>query len=88
MYVKSAKLAHTYVMIPTERSMIMHSTLVHSRQSGNELRSFTRSLRNVSEWMAVNKEMFDFTGLTCDKIGIGYAGFRYQHDQCSTPIGR
>ena len=87
MYVKSAKLAHAYVMIPTQQSMRRRSP-VYPGQSRNELNSFLRSLNNVSEWMAVSKEMFDFTGQTCDKIGIGYAGFRYQHDQCSTPIGR
>ena len=87
MYVKSAKLAHAYVMIPTKQSMTRRSPVYHG-QSRGELNSFLKSLNNVSEWMAVSKEMFDFTGLTCDKIGIGYAGFRYQHDQCSTPIGR
>lgn len=86
MYVKSAKLAHAFVLIPDQNS-ISGSPVYHGQPS-NELRSFIDSLHNVSEWMAVNKEMFDFTGLTCNKIGIGYAGFRYQNDKCTTPVGR
>lgn len=83
---KSAKLVHTYVMIPDPQS-ITKSNVYHG-QPVSELISFLNSLKNVSEWLAVGKEMFDFTGSTCNKIGIGYAGFRYQHDQCTTPVGR
>ena len=86
MYVKSAKLAHTYVLIPDQGSI--KNSLVYQGQSITELNSFIGSLHNVSEWMAVSKEKFDFTGLTCNKIGIGYAGFRYQGDRCTTPVGR
>ena len=86
MYVKSAKLAHAYVMIPEQSSITKQ--LVYQGQPQTELNSFLQSLSNVSEWMAVSKEMFDFTGLTCNKIGIGYAGFRYQNDKCTTPVGR
>ena len=83
---KSAKLAHTYVMIPDQQSITYSS--VYRGQPSTELGAFINSLKNVSEWLAVGKEMFDFTGSTCDKIGISYAGFRYQHDQCTTPVGR
>ena len=86
MYVKSAKLAHTYVLIPDQKSISKSS--VYQGQPSTELNSFIDSLHNVSEWMAVSKEMFDFTGSTCNKIGIGYAGFRYQNDKCTTPVGR
>ena len=86
MYVKSAKLAHTYVLIPDQGSI--SNSPVYQSQSTAELSSFISSLHNVSEWMAVGKEMFDFTGSTCNKIGIGYAGFRYQNDKCTTPVGR
>ena len=83
---KSSKLAHTYVMIPDQQSIT--KSHVYQGQPSSELATFIDSLMNVSEWMAVSKEMFDFTGVTCNKIGIGYAGFRYQHDQCTTPVGR
>lgn len=86
MYVKSAKLAHMYVLIPDQRSI--SNSPVYQGQSSAELSSFISSLHNVSEWMAVSKEMFDFTGSTCNKIGIGYAGFRYQSKRCTTPVGR
>lgn len=86
MYVKSAKLAHAYVMIPEQGSITNNP--VYQDQPQTELNSFLQSLKNVSEWMAVSKEMFDFTGLACDKIGIGYAGFRYQQDKCTTTVGR
>ena len=88
MYVKSAKLAHTYVLIPDQGSISDSPGPVYQGQPPAELDSFISSLHNVSEWMAVSKEMFDFTGSTCNKIGIGYAGFRYQNDKCTTPVGR
>ena len=86
MYVKSAKLVHTYVLIPDQNSI--KKSLVYPGQPPTELNSFIDSLHNVSEWMAVSKELFDFTGSSCDKIGIGYAGFRHQFDRCTTPVGR
>jgi hypothetical protein len=39
-------------------------------------------LKNQSLWMVVPRDMVSFDGAGCDKVGAGFAGFRYQISGC------
>ena len=42
----------------------------------------------MNDWMLVDKEMFDLTGNTCDKIGVSYTGFKFQSSACNQAVQR
>lgn len=46
------------------------------------------SLKNASERLLVPKEYTDFTGFSCDRIGVHYTAFRNQNSKCSQHYGR
>ena len=37
--------------------------------------------------LIVEREKFDFSGSTCNKIGVGYSAFQTQGQRCGQPIG-
>jgi len=46
------------------------------------------SINNATEWMAIPKHFFDFTGLSCNKIGVYYSAFRNQGStKCHSTFG-
>ncbi|KAL5463657.1 hypothetical protein EMCRGX_G032572 [Ephydatia muelleri] len=45
------------------------------------------SLKNASERLLVPKEYTDFTGFSCDRIGVHYTAFRNQNSKCSQHYG-
>ena len=44
---------------------------------------YSSSVKNASEWLLVDKQLFDFSGLHCNKIGVSYTAFRNQEDGCT-----
>ena len=76
----AGKLAHKYLLIPDTTS---------KENKGNTANAaIWKSIDNASEWMAVTKHHFDFTGWSCNKIGVSYSRFRNQGSRCLTPVGR
>ena len=41
-----------------------------------------RVKEGMKNWMLIDKSNVDKTGLTCNKIGVGYSAFRNQPNQC------
>ena len=76
----AGKLAHKYLLVPDAANVGKKGNFANEE--------IWTSISNVSEWMAVTKHHFDFTGWSCNKIGISYARFRNQGSRCTTPVGR
>lgn len=49
---------------------------------------YDKSVKNASEWLLVDKQLFDFSGLHCNKIGVSYTPFRNQEDKCASRAQR
>ena len=82
----SAKLQHRFLLIPdlnTENFVKPFDDI-----TGKEWRLFKASTKNMSEWMAVDKPLFDMSGYTCNKIGVSYSAFRHQPNACGNRFGR
>lgn len=81
----SNKLAHRYLLVPD-----IAKFKERAEEKGVEVGSdpVWSYITNASEWMAVPKHYFDFTGSTCNKIGVYYPAFRNQGAKCSSPVGR
>lgn len=47
----------------------------------------SRVLAGVANWMTVSKDNVDISGMSCNKIGIGYTGFYSQQTRCNVPAG-
>jgi len=45
------------------------------------------SIHNASEWLVINKHYFDFSGSSCNKIGVYYSAFRNQESRCTNRYG-
>lgn len=89
-FVQTARLATRYLLVP-DSSILKRSSQpppVYHGQTAYDLNMFISSLKNVSEWMAVPKTMFDLTRTSCDKIGVGYTAFRTQTARCTSKMGR
>ena len=86
------RVAHRYLLVPNDINKKLQETKkwkrVYKGQSMMELLRFQLSRRNVSEWMAINKDKFDMHSGSCNKIGVGYSAFRYQSDGCTSKMGR
>ena len=85
-FVPSEKLVHRYLLVPDMSTF--QETAPFPDISEEEWTAFGKSLKNVSEWMAVNKKLFDMSGFKCDKIGVSHTAFRNQNDGCRKPFGR
>ena len=46
------------------------------------------SLKNASERLLVPKDYTDFSGFSCDKIGVYYTAFRDQGTKCNQHFSR
>lgn len=46
-----------------------------------------RVLAGDSDWMLLDKELFDLTGDTCNKIGVSFYGFETESKACLTQVG-
>jgi hypothetical protein len=42
----------------------------------------------MRDWMLIEKHLVDFSGLTCNRIGLYYEGFANQPGQCRRKINR
>lgn len=42
----------------------------------------------MDDWMLIDRHQSDFSGRTCNKIGVSYTAFRVQHDGCLQPPER
>lgn len=95
-YPSVTKIVHRYLLVPADLDKVpnlrnpytYYKNKVYRGQYYSELRKFITSLRNVSEWMVVEKDKFDFSRSSCNKIGVGYTAFRYQTDACTSRMGR
>lgn len=45
---------------------------------------FTSGVKN---WMMIPREMFDFSGAACNKIGVSFEGFYAQGQRCGVQVG-
>lgn len=85
-FMSSEKLQHRFLLVPdlkTEKSLKPFDDV-----SDNEWRTFKVSIRNMSEWMAIDKPLFDMSGFTCNKIGASYTAFKQQANACGNRFGR
>ena len=86
---KTTSLSNRYLLAPdTKNNNPYLGHKVFHEQEKSTLKRFLKSLGNVSEWMAVPKPMFDLTGKSCNKIGVGYTAFRTQPQMCVSKWGR
>ena len=85
-FIKSSKLMHRYLLIPHLKTL--PSTKPFADVSINEWNSFKKSIKNMSEWMAIEKPYFDLSGFSCNKIGVSYTAFRHQPNSCRNRYGR
>lgn len=85
-FIESEKLVHRYLLVPDQTTIPSRKPFGDIRDP--EWRSFIRSIKNVSEWMAVNKGYFDMSGFSCNKIGVSYTAFRRQPHPCTNRYGR
>lgn len=78
-------LANKFLLIPDLDKLkgASKAWLDGAQQSG-----LLNSLKNASERLLVPKEYTDFTGFSCDKIGVHYTAFRNQGSKCSQHFGR
>ena len=57
--------------------------IVHNYLLVPDLSTFSESAKpwfgDASHWLLIPKHEFDLTGLTCNKIGVGYSAFRSQN---------
>ena len=92
-FVKATSLSTRYLLIPETIPDPRHSSsLTHTYGMPSDaspyFRRFVESLNNATEWMVVPKPLFDFTGRSCNRIGVGYSTFRHQSRMCSSRLGR
>ncbi len=81
----SNQLAHRYLLVP---DIAKFEERIQEKSESVSSYPIWPSVSNVSEWMAVPKHYFDFTGSSCNKIGVYYSAFRYQGAACESPVGR
>ena len=86
-FVKSEKLVHKFLLVP-DMSTVPSSEKSYPDISNAEWDMFQASVKNVSEWMAIHKDLFDMSGFTCNKIGVSYTAFRHQTNRCQRQYGR
>ena len=78
-------LAHKYLLVPNPKedkdapdlSSDLKETLPH-------VFGYEKFVKNVSEWLLVDKHFFDMSGLHCNKIGVSYTAFKHQPARCSS----
>ena len=87
-FVRSEKLVHRYLLVPDISTMPYGEEKSYPDISNAEWNMFNASVNNVSEWMAINKNLFDLSGFSCNKIGVSYTAFRHQPNRCNNPYGR
>lgn len=85
-FIPSEKISQRYLLIPDMKTLQPNKT--YSDIPDEEWELFKKSVKNVSEWMAINKPFFDMTGYSCDKIGVSYTAFRHQGTKCRSLYGR
>lgn len=65
-FIESEKLVHRYLLVPDQTTIPSRKPFGDIRDP--EWRSFIRSIKNVSEWMAVNKGYFDMSGFRVTRL--------------------
>lgn len=85
-FIKSEKLVHKYLLVPDMKTL--PRVRPYGDLSHNAWRNFKNSVRNMSEWLAVDKSYFDLSGTRCNKIGVSYTAFKYQPHPCDNPYTR
>lgn len=85
-FIPSGKLVHRFLLIPDLKSILPNSPFPDITR--HEWDSFKNSVRNMSEWMAIDKHYFDLSGYSCNKIGVSYTAFRRQPNACQNRYGR
>ena len=93
-FMSTGSLAHKYLLVPDikaydktqqEKGALSDQDNLETSPAAGDI---SDSIHNVSEWMAVPKQKFDFTGSSCNKIGVYYPAFRNQGSRCHVPVGR
>ncbi len=85
-FLKSQKLMHRFLLIPDLPTLPNRRPFTDV--SSLEWKKFTTSVKNMSEWMAIDKPYFDMSGFSCNKIGVSYTAFRRQPNSCTNRYGR
>ena len=85
-FVKSEKLVHRYLLIPDMNLLPRQPPFADIYY--HQWKPFVDSVSNISEWMAIEKRYFDFSGFSCNKIGVAYTAFRRQPNPCTSRHGR
>ncbi len=85
-FVKSEKLAHRFLLVPDTSTL--PNSIPFPDVDRRQWNTFVRSVKNISEWMAIEKQYFDLSGFSCNKIGVSYTAFRRQPNRCTNPYSR
>ena len=85
-FVESKKLAHRFLLVPDMSTL--PSTVPFPDVDTREWNTFVSSVKNISEWMAIEKQYFDLSGYSCNKIGVSYTAFRHQPNRCVSKYSR
>ena len=76
---------HRYVLVPDSSTTRYESVKSYPDISNKEWSDFMKSIKDPSEWMAIEKPKF---GTDCDEIGVSYPAFKNQPNRCSRRYGR
>ncbi|MCQ2815805.1 MAG: hypothetical protein MJ252_00920 [archaeon] len=77
-----AKIVGDFLPLNPPETFSQYYLVVPSQPKNNAM-----VIKGTSSWMLIRSDQFTLDGSGCNKIGIGYNGFRRQNEKCDVGVG-